>query len=371
MKVQYQPKPQFLLSTFLICFIINANQVGIGIFGYQRIIFFEAKHDAWISVVLAGVFSHIVVFIMIKTLQIYGSTDLYGIHQDVYGKWIGKMLSSAYILYCLCACLIILKNYIEVIQTWVYPTVPTWVFSFSILLLVIYGVTGGIRIIVGVCFFSILFSLWMFGLIGFPLRLGDFHHLLPVMETNMVSLLKGVHKMTFTIVGFEILYFVYPFLEKKDRVQKFAQLGIAATTFLYLIIMLLTISYFSPGQLEHTIWATLTLFKIVRLSFIERTEYIAVSYWLLIILPNLMLYLWAAVHGVKRTFGKKPKGVLWIFILLIFVASLFFTTRLRIDRLNDTFAKFSFFIVFCYPFVLYAFALLKKQIRSYKEKVKC
>ena len=370
MKVQYQPKPQFLLSTFLVFFIIHANQVGIGIHGFQRLIFMEARQDAWISVLIAGFATHIVVFVIIKTLQIYGSSDIYGIQHEIYGKWLGKVLNSLYILYCLWIFLLILKNYIEVLETWIFPTVPVWLFSFSILLLVIYGVTGGIRMIVGVCFFSIALSLWMFGFIGYPVRFADFGHLLPVMESSLVSILKGAHKMTLTIVGFEILYVIYPYMEKKDKLQKYAHIGIAATTFLYLILMLLAISYFSPGQLLSTIWPTLSLFKIVKLPFIERTEYIAVTFWLLIILPNLMLYLWAAVRGAKRSFGVSQIKTMWVFTTLLFVMSLFINTRVKINHFNDFFASMAFYVTFCYPLVLYSFALLKKKITAHKEKMK-
>jgi spore germination protein (amino acid permease) len=370
MKVQYQPKPPFLLSTFLVIFIIHAIQVGIGIHGFQRIIFMAAKQDAWISVLIAGFATHIVVFVMIKTLQIYGSTDIFGIHHDVYGKWLGKIFNSIYILYCLWVALIILKNYIEILQTWVFPTVPVWLFSFSILLLVIYGVTGGIRMIVGVCFFSITLSLWMLGFLGYPLRFAHLDQLLPVMESNVITILKGAHKMTLTIIGFEILYVIYPYMEKKEKLQKYAHIGIAVTTIVYLILMLVALIYFSPGQLESTIWPTLSLFKIVRLPFIERTEFVAVTFWLLIILPNLMLYMWAAVRGVKRTFRINTKGVLLVFTTVIFVSSLFINTRVKINSFNDFFASVAFYLTFCYPLVLYAFALLKKKMNAYKEKMK-
>jgi spore germination protein (amino acid permease) len=368
MKAQFQPNPQSLLSTFILFFIIHSIQVGIGIQGFQRIIFFEAKHDAWISVIVAGLFTHIVVLIMIKTLQLYGPTDIYSIHIEVFGKWIGKIVNSFYILYCLWMFVIVLINYIEVMQTWVFPVVPTWLFSISILLLVIYGVTGGLRVIAGACFFSFLLSIWMLGLIGFPLRFTDYHHLFPVMESSIPSILKGAHKMTLTIIGFEILYVVYPFLKEREKVTKFAQLGIAGTNLLYLIIMLITIIYFSPGQMENTIWPTLSLFKIVKLPFIERTEYVAVSFWLLIILPNLMLYLWAALRGLKRTFEKKTKGLIWLFSFVVFLASLFFNTRSKINHFNDLFASIAFYVTFCYPFILFILALIKKKITSLKEK---
>jgi spore germination protein (amino acid permease) len=368
MKVQYQPKPQFLLSTFLLFFIIHDMQVGIGIQGFQRVIFLEAKHDAWISVVLSGILTHMVVFVIIKTLQIYGSADIYGIHHDVYGKWLGKVFNSFYTLYCLMLFVIIITNYIEVIQTWVFPDLPTWILSMSILLLVIYGVTGGLRVIVGASFFSVVLSLWMFGLFGYSLRFTDIHHLLPVMETNIVSILKATHKMTLSLLGFEILYAIYPFMKEKDKVQKYTHFGIAATTILYLIIMLISIAYFSPGQLENTIWATLSLFKIVKLPVIERMEYVVITFWLLIILPNLMLYMWAAVRGIKRTFEKRTKGFVWIFSLVIFFTSFIFNTRSKIDSMNNSFSSLAFYLMICYPFILYGSALLKKTMISKRRK---
>jgi spore germination protein (amino acid permease) len=369
MNVQYQPNPQYILSTFILFFIIHSIQVGIGIQGFQRIIFLEAKQDAWISVIIAGLFTHVVVMIMIKTLQLYRPTDIYGIHNEVYGKWIGKIVNSLYIVYCLWMFVIVLINYIEVMQTWVFPIVPTWIFSISILLLVIYGVSGGLRVIVGASFFSIILSVWMLGFIGFPIRFADYHHLLPVMESSITSILKGTHKMTLTVIGFEILYVVYPFLKEREKVSKFAHLGIAGTNLLYLIVILITITYFSPGQLENTIWPTLSLFKIVKLPFIERTEYVAVSFWLLIILPNLMLYFWAAIRGVRRTFEKKRKGLIWVFSFVIFFVSLFFNSRSKINQFNDLFASMAFYITFCYPFILYILALIKKKMTSHKEKL--
>jgi spore germination protein (amino acid permease) len=371
LNIQYQPKPQLLLSTFLLFFIIHDIQVGIGIQGFQRIVFWEANHDGWVSIILSGILTHLIVFIIIKTLQTYGSTDIYGIHHDIYGKWLGRLMSSLYIVYCLITSLVIINNYIEVIQTWMFPQVPTWILSISILLLVIYGVTGGIRVIVGVSFFNILLSLWMLGLIGFPLRYADYNHFLPVLESNITSILKGAFKMTLTVIGFEILYVVYPYLNEKKKVQKFAHLAVATTTALYLLIMLISIAYFSTGQLEKSIWATLSLFKIVKLPFIERMEYLAIAFWMLIIIPNIMLYLWAACRGMNRTFNKKETHYVWIFPFILFISSLFLNKRSQINQFNDQFATVAFYFVYCYPVILFAFVFLKRKIKRYKEKQIC
>jgi spore germination protein (amino acid permease) len=357
-----------MLSTFLLFFIIHDIQVGIGIQGFQRIIFLEAKHDAWVSVILSGILTHLIVFIIIKTLQVYGSSDIYGIQHDIYGKWIGRMMNSLYICYCLITSLVIMKNYIEVIQTWMFPQIPTWFFSLSLLLLIVYGVTGGIRVIVGISFFNVILSLWMLVLIGYPIRFSDYTSFLPILESNITAILKGTFKMTFTVVGFEILYAIYPHLNEKNKVQKFAHLAIAATTFLYLLLMLLAIAYLSSGQLDKSIWVTLSLFKIVKLPFIERMEYIAIAFWMLIIIPNIMLYLWAAVRGMNRTFNTKESHFILIFSFILFIASLFLNTRMKINQFNDRFATAAFYFTYCYPLILFLFVLIKKKIRGFKEK---
>ncbi|MBM7583630.1 spore germination protein (amino acid permease) [Bacillus pakistanensis] len=366
MKVLIQPKPQSLINAFLVFFVVHALQIGVGVQGFQRIIYMDAKHDAWISVILAGLATSIISWIMIKTLNLYPSTDLFGIHFDLYGKWLGGFLNFVYSLYCFGAAFVVIRNYIEVVQAWIFPEVPTWFFSITLLLLIIYGITGGFRIIVGVCFFSIILSIWMLALLAYPLQFANISYLFPVFESNLTDILKGVYNMTFTILGFEIIYIFFPFVKEKNKIQKYVQLSILWTTAIYLTLMIISLAYFSGDQLERTIWATLSLFKIVRLPFIERFEYVAVAFWMLIIIPNLMLYLWAASRGMARVFQKGEKRFVWLFSAGIFISVQFFMTRVEINMINGLFAKCAFLVVFCYPVLLFLLALFKKKVLSTK-----
>ncbi|WP_337988282.1 GerAB/ArcD/ProY family transporter [Lysinibacillus macroides] len=78
MKNPLQLNPKDMVNTYLLFFVMHSAQIGVGVQGFQRIVFQDAKHDAWISVLLAGIATHIVTFFMIKTLEIYGANDLYG-----------------------------------------------------------------------------------------------------------------------------------------------------------------------------------------------------------------------------------------------------------------------------------------------------
>ncbi|WP_223322207.1 GerAB/ArcD/ProY family transporter [Leuconostoc mesenteroides] len=82
--------------------------------------------------------------------------------------------------------------------------------------------------------------------------------------------------------------FVYPYLKDKKKAQNFANLGVFITTVLVAVLMIVAIVYFSPKQLEKTIWATLNMLKIVRVPNLERFEFIGISLWMVIMLPNLL-----------------------------------------------------------------------------------
>ncbi|MEA0562607.1 MULTISPECIES: GerAB/ArcD/ProY family transporter [Lysinibacillus] len=363
-----QLSPKDMISAYLLFFVIHGAQVGVGIQGFQRIVYQDARQDAWISVLLAGIASHIVAFFMIKTLEIYGSNDLYGIQQDIFGKWIGNLFNAMYVLYCSVAFFSVLRNYIEVIQVWLFPGIGTWFLSATLLIVVIYAFTGGLRVIVGLAFFSIILSLWIFPMLAFPLKYSVAESLLPVLENDFRSILKGTFSMTFTIIGFEVLNVIYPFVKEKKNVQKHVHLGLLFTTFIYLSVMLVSITYYSEGKLLKTIWATLTLFSFISFPFIERFEFIAVCYWMLIILPNMCLYLWAAYRGAIRLVNISGTKFVWLLSFFVFIGTLIIQTRTQINTINTIFGHVAFYVIFVYPILLWMLAVLKKNFTSKKVK---
>ncbi len=369
MKNSVQMGPGDMIPAFLLFFIVHSVQFGVGIHGFQRIIYQDAKQDAWISILLAGLATHIVAIFMLKTLEMYGLNDLYGIHQAVFGKWIGNLLNVLYILYFTTAFFAVLRNYIEVVQTWVFPDLSTWFLTISLLLIVIYSFTGGLRVIVGISFFSVILSVWLFPLMAFPMKYAEPGNLLPILEADVTEILKGVHSMTFTIVGFEILYVIYPFVKDKEHAKKPVHLALLFTTLIYLGIMLITLTFFSGEQLMKTIWATLSLFGIVKFPFIERIEYMVVCFWMLIILPNLCLFVWAAFRGTRRLVEVNALKFFGLFSLVIFLASILLKTRSQINTFNDYYSRVAFYIAFVYPIILFAIAAARRKFKAHKEQV--
>jgi len=335
-----QLNPKEMINAYLLFFVVHSAQIGVGIQGFQRIIYQDARQDAWISVLIAGIATHIVTFCMIKTLDIYGSHDLYGIQQDIFGKWMGNFLNALYVTY--------------------------WFLSATLLVIIIYAFTGGLRVIVGVSFFSIILSLWILPMLAFPIKYASAESLFPILENDIRSILKGAHSMTFTIIGFEILNVIYPFVKDKKNIRKPVHLGLLFTTLIYLVVMMVSIAYYSEGKLLKTIWATLTLFSFISFPFIERFEFIAVCFWMLIIIPNLCLYLWAAYRGAIRLVKIRATTFVWLFSFIVFIFTMIIQTRTEINTINTLFGNIAFYVIFIYPILLWILAILKKKVSSKK-----
>ncbi|MGG1552206.1 GerAB/ArcD/ProY family transporter [Paenibacillus ferrarius] len=348
----------YMYSSFLLVFLIHDAQVGVGLPGFQRFVYTNTGHDAWLAVLAVGLVNQFVVWLMIRTLMKFGDKDLYDIHVMVYGKVIGFTMNIVYIGYFVFAMVIELRNYVEMIQVWLFPTVPQWVLSLLISCAVFYGVRGGLKTVIGTSFVFTCMTTWLVLLLYFPLRYSEWNRMLPLMEANGGQFAKGMLATSFAMIGFEILYFIYAYAKEKSKVQLYSQLGLMSVTLFYTSVMLVSIVFFSGGELLKTNWATFTMLKVIKLPFLERFEFIGVSLWLMVILPNLLFFCWAATKGLKRIFSWQQQYWLYPVIGVVTLASSLINTRIQILMLNDFFSKWCVYLIYAYPLVLYAAACI-------------
>ncbi|KAB2334778.1 GerAB/ArcD/ProY family transporter [Cytobacillus depressus] len=359
--MQEQPIPEGVkISPFFVFYLISSMQIGIGILGFQRIIVGYSGNDAWISVLFAGLSLHIIMWMMYRIMETVNG-DFVTAHKFIFGNIVGKILSSIFIIYFTLIALTILRTYIEVIQVWMFPDLSTFWFSLLFLLLCTYIIFGGFRTVVGIAFFSMLLPSYVHLTFGFNLRFSNYIHLLPVFDHSIKEILIGSFHMSLTYLGSEIILFCYPFIKEPQKSKKWAHLGLLFSTFIYTSFMIVTIVYFSEEQLEKSIWATLTMWKIVKFPFVERIEYIGIANWNLIILPNVCIALWIASRLLKRLINiRQRKGVFFIALIILIVGP-FIDTREKIGFLNNLTGKVGFVFNYIYiPFLFISLLIAKK-----------
>ncbi len=354
---------RYKISPFLVFYLILSMQIGIGILGFQRTLSIHSSQDAWISVLIAGLSLHVYLWMIYKIAETVNG-DIVTAHIYVAGNLIGKLISSLFIVYFFINMLTVLRSYIEIIQVWMFPDLSTFWFSFAILLLSIYVINGGFRTVVGISFFGFILPSYLFLIFGYNLKFSNFNHLLPIWEHSLKDILLGSYHMSLTIIGFETVLFFYPFIKDPQKSKKWAHFALLSTTFIYTGLMVLTIAYFSDEQLHKSIWATLTMWKIVKMPFMDRFEYIGIATWMLVILPNICTSIWIASRMLKRIFHiQQKKGIYFITIVTLIVIN-FFQTHDKVAKLQEYTAKTGFVCIFIYIPLLFISVMIAKRVKK-------
>ncbi|AQY39119.1 GerAB/ArcD/ProY family transporter [Bacillus thuringiensis] len=353
---------EYQVSPFVVFFLICTMQMGVGMLGFERVIAKFSGNDAWISTLLFGLSVNLMIWIIYRILN-QGNGDIIIIHQNVFGKWIGGLFNLIFLTYLLLMGATTLHSYIEVVSVWMFPSMPLWILSGFFLILCYYIVTGGFRVVAGIGFFGVIIPSILVFTFFYPLKYADFRNLFPIWQHSFQEIFKGMKGSMFSYLGFETLLIYYPFIKNARTSQRYAHYGNLVTTVIYTYLMILSLTFFSEKQLSSAIWAYLSMTKIIKLPFIERFEYIIISVWAFLILPNITITLWGVSRGIKETLRVRQKYILPFLILFIFILTFILDNRNKINLLNYWVGQTGFIYIYMYLPILWIIQTILIRIR--------
>ena len=350
---------KYKVSPFYVFFLVHSMQTGLGLLSFQRDLAKITGTDGWLSILLAGLIVHILIWIIYKIFSMVPG-DIISANNHVFGKWIGHFFSLLFILYFFILGMTIIIGYINVIHVWMFDEVPSWAFALVFLILIYYINTGGFRTITGITFITVILSYWLLFVPFYGFKYSDFTGFLPIFHHNFLDIMEGTKSFSLSMLGFEMILMYYPFIKNAETTQKYAHGGVVLTTLLSLLLYFVSIVFYSQKHLILTLWPTLTLTSIIELPFIQRFEYITVSWWTIIIIPNMVIPLWAASRGIKRLFNVRQKYPLWIMSIIILLVNIFFYDIDSLYILNKIINPYSVCFIVIYLPLLFVFISFKK-----------
>lgn len=351
------------IEPFIVFFVIASVQIGVGMLGFQRLVAESAGYDGWISVIIAGVATHIVMFLIYRMLK-KEEEGLASIHKQVFGKRIGGLFNLIFVGYFCISLLTVTRSYIELVQVWMFPDLSTFLFALFFFILAFYIVNSGFRVIAGVSFFSLVFPSYLILVFLFVIPYSDFYNFFPIYDHSTWEIAEAAKDLTLSMLGYEVLLVFYPFIQKGQQSQKWAHLALFSTTLTYLYITILSFAHFSEAQLKDTIWPTLSMLKVVEFPFVERLEYIGIFNWHIIIMPNVCILLWCASRLIKQTVNiQQRKSALGLLLLLLLIIPQL-ETRGQIEALNDYISKIGLVINYLYIPLLFVVLLIVKKVKK-------
>lgn len=358
-----------LVSPYFLFFLVQTCQTGIWVLVYQHNILKGAGKDAWLTVLAVGLFIHVIFAMIIYILNQSQNGDLISFHQEIFGKFIGNVLNGIFFIYFALVSLFPINSYINVLQIWVFHSVPSWEISLLISIVVFYIVASGFRVVTAITFWGFAIPIFLLLSIIYLVRYFEPTYILPLLQADVKDYFVSAKDAISIYFGFEPVLIYYPFIKNRDKAVKWGHLALIVTTLIYTLIAIATFLYFTPKKLEKLSWPTLTMTKIIHFQFLERFEFIFIFTWIFVILPIICVYMWCSIRCIRSIFPKLKGTYILIAILLIFIIfeSLFveYKVTLLIDKISSV---MGIVIILGYIPLLFIIAVIRNKWKKVKGK---
>lgn len=265
------------------------------------------KQDSWIVAILGYLVFIPFILAYVYLGKRFQEKNLIQIHDILYGRFLGKLVSIFYILYFFSLLAFNLRDVSVYYTSYIMPETPQVFFIIIFGLLCAYAVKKGIHCIakisiVTVAFVGFVVILTTFLLIGKM----DLKNFLPVLETPADKMYQATQIMT-TIPYGEIVLFlmVIPYVKDKTKLAKYSISAVGIVAALYVIVI---IRNFSVLGASGTIY-TQPSFQAVRLinvgDFLNRIEaLIALNNTIFMFIKISVIY-FATVKSLSQLFNLK------------------------------------------------------------------
>lgn len=356
------------LSQGQLFFIVIQAQIGVGILSLPFAVHTIAKGDGWISTILAGVVIQVWLFIFLFLSRMFPEKNLYQIMYHLFGRFIGKMLTIAYILYFTSVAALVAVLQTGLINKWILSLTPFWVIYLLIIFVAVYLAKENILMIArffslstGIVFFFIL-------LITTVYRDTDISYILPVGDSGLTNIIIAVKDVLIALAGFEIVLMIYPLLKEKKKTAKTLTLANWLVIVIYTFLVFTSLIVFSPQEMGLVPEPVLYMLKAITFELIERLDLIFLSIWVIPMTNSFIIYLYQASKGLKELFQTDSHSrFVPIIVIPIFISGFFLQDKYIIQRIDEIFQNIIYLFVFTLPILFLIVGLIKKKFGKEKK----
>lgn len=265
-----------------------------------------AKKDMWLAMILAIILAIPLVLLYSKLLAAFPDKNLFEITEQVFGKFLGKLIVLLYTWYALHLGAMVMDNFTEFINIVGLPETPRAVPVIFFAILSTWVCKEGIEVLGrwGQLFLAFILGITMFT-VFFSVVTMDINKVRPILEDGISPLIRG----TFGIFAFPygeavIITMVTPFYKDKKSIYKIFVYGIilgGTTLLMYTVRNLLTIG---PDKITmHYYPSYIAVGRINIGEFIQRAQILITVAFLIAGFMKISVCLLGTVNGVAKLFN--------------------------------------------------------------------
>lgn len=344
-------------------FIIHGCQVGTGMFSLPNVLAEKAGTDGWISLLFAWGINVIAGMIIVAVFKRYPNDTLADLLVRLFGKFIGKVLIIPFIFYLTFFAWTILSATMLFIKQWFLPLTPDYIVMILLTIPGYFIIGKSLRVLGRYCELVFYMIIWMFFFLVFPLKDSHWIHLLPIIKEGWIPILKGVPSAGYSSLGFEVIFFLYPFLQKKHLAFRGIVIANTLTFAIYLEVTLICFAFFSPDGITSYNQPLFNLLKSIEFHFLERFDMIFLALYLFVVSTTWLPYMFGVILSTNHLFGKKISsltGVVFLLLMVVLISILHPSWNQSNDWI-DFISRVGIWIAYMLPLFLYIYIRLFKR----------
>lgn len=341
-------------------FLIHGAQMGVGILTLPRELAIIAGTDGWIAIIINWFLSTIISLIIIQIMKKYPNGTILDLLTYYFGKWIGRAGTIIFALYFALLANVVFLREALFIQAWILPHTKIYILILLLSIPSYLIVRKNISILGRYSEIVFFMTVWTSIIFLMSLKYAQWLHLLPVLKEGWMPILTTVKTTIFSFIGFEIIFFLYPFLQNKEK----ASMGVViANTLSLLAFLMITIGafvFYSPDEITIFNEPTIEMLKVIEFKFIERLEIVFFSFYLFVMSTTVLPFMFMTVFCTSKLVGKQDhqRHLVWLLIIEFILVLLFPPTFDRNTFFQKVIEQISLLLAYAFPLCLWGYVWL-------------
>ncbi|MFA5577427.1 MAG: endospore germination permease [Tissierellaceae bacterium] len=352
------------LSNRQIKALVISTIVGVGILSLPNSLALANGNDGWIPIIIAGLLTAAIVAIIGRIFDLYPDKDFFQIGRELLGNWLFTLFLLIFSAYLIGLMSFLSRSLAELVRAFLLDTTPTEVIIITFILVTSYIAREEINIIGRLAYHIYpLIIVATLTLVIFSLPSVDFTNILPLFQSKMSDIPKGIRTSFFSFVGYEILFFSLPYSEKKDGRIRAALWAIGLVVLIYLVVFFITLAQYGEPGLKRQVYPTLSLVKEIDLPgfFVENLDGVAMAGWVLMVFSTMAPSYYSAAKIFSHLFGAKDHRLFVIPLLpIVYIVSLLPQNTITLVETLGKFLDYTGLIVIVLlPVLMYVIGLYR------------
>lgn len=304
--------------------------IGAGTGEWVQDLFRTAKHDAWLSVLIAGILGGLLGSMLVWALTFFPEASAGSVLTRALGSWLGGLLNLGFVFYTLATAAWFGRSAVEMLHFAVLPRTPSWTLLALPVLIAAVVIQGGVDAVLRYQYMMIWPALLTALLsVGLGFRMADWGNFFPVLGDGLGPAIRGVRHMVEPILGLELLLVFLPYFRQKGVTTRQALGAIwgatAVVLFVYLYLIVSLLVGFGPFEAAELTWPLLEAVRRVFLTGIvfERLDIVFLITLLVAASTALNRNAFAGLETLRHTLSLRHRpwhG--WVCLLAVWAMGL-------------------------------------------------